>query len=139
MRNTSTFGVQFITRMNKVKDGLAPIYARITVDSKRIEISLKKWVTLADWNNVKGMSKGSRPEIKSLNRYLEEVRSRLLECYQEMHNSINVISLPRPLKIAFHIDVLPGIGECGQQHQKRPAPPRPSGFFCQLIFLSHFP
>lgn len=84
MRNTNTFGVQFITRMNKVKDGFAPIYARVTVDGKRVEISLKKWVTLADWNNVKGMAKGSRPEIKSINRYLEEVRSRLLECYQDM-------------------------------------------------------
>ena len=44
MRTTNTFGIQFITRMNKVKDGLAPIYARVTVDARRIEISLKRFI-----------------------------------------------------------------------------------------------
>jgi len=34
MRTTNTFGIQFIARMNKVKEGLAPIYVRVTVDAK---------------------------------------------------------------------------------------------------------
>jgi site-specific recombinase XerD len=37
-----------------------------------------------DWNSSKGMAKGSREEIKSLNHYLDEVRARIMECYQEM-------------------------------------------------------
>lgn len=44
MRTTNTFGVQFITRTNKAKDGLLPIYARVTVDGRRVEISLKRWI-----------------------------------------------------------------------------------------------
>lgn len=84
MRTTNTFGIQFITRVNKAKDGKAPIYVRITVDSRRVEISLKRWIDTADWNSQKGMARGSREEIKSLNHYLEEVKARLMECYQEM-------------------------------------------------------
>jgi site-specific recombinase XerD len=84
MRTTNTFGIQFILRMNRAKDGLAPIYARITVDSERKEISLKRWIKPTDWNNKKGMARGSREEIRSLNHYLEEVKARLVECYQQM-------------------------------------------------------
>jgi len=84
MRTTNTFGVQFITRTNKAKDGLLPIYARVTVDGRRVEISLKRWIKPSDWNGSKGMAKGSREEIKSLNHYLDEVQARIMECYQEM-------------------------------------------------------
>ncbi len=84
MRTTNTFGVQFITRTNKAKDGLLPIYARVTVDGRRVEISLKRWIKPCDWNSSKGMAKGSREEIKSLNHYLDEVQARIMECYQEM-------------------------------------------------------
>ncbi len=84
MRTTNTFGVQFITRTNKAKDGLLPIYARVTVDGRRVEISLKRWIKPGDWNGSKGMAKGSREEIKSLNHYLDEVQARIMECYQEM-------------------------------------------------------
>ncbi|MEQ9414530.1 MAG: site-specific integrase, partial [Cyclobacteriaceae bacterium] len=84
MRTTNTFGIQFITRMNKIKNGLAPIYVRVTVDARRVEISLKRYVNPKEWNGKKGMSRGSRNDIKSLNHYLEEVRSNLVACYQEM-------------------------------------------------------
>jgi hypothetical protein len=48
MRNENTFGIHFILRMNKVKNGKAPLYARITVNSSRIEISLKILVYLSN-------------------------------------------------------------------------------------------
>src|SRR5258705_86929 len=84
MRTTNTFGIQFITRMNKMKDGLAPIYARVTVDSQRVELSLKRYINPTEWNGKKGVARGSREGIKALNHYLEEVRSNLVGCYQEM-------------------------------------------------------
>jgi hypothetical protein len=63
--------------MNKVKDGLAPIYARVTVDARRIEISLKRFINPVEWNGKKGVARGNREEVKSLNHYLEEVWSLL--------------------------------------------------------------
>lgn len=93
MRTTNTFGVQFITRTNKAKDGLLPIYARVTVDGRRVEISLKRWIKPSDWNGSKGMAKGSREEIKSLNHYLDEVQARIMECYQEMQVQKRLITV----------------------------------------------
>ena len=84
MRTTNTFGIQFITRSNKAKGELLPVYVRITVDGRRVEISLKRWIHPDSWNNSKGMARGNKQEIRSLNHYLEEVRTRLVECYQEM-------------------------------------------------------
>lgn len=92
MRTTNTFSIQFITRVNKIKDGLAPVYARVTVDGHRVEISLKRYVRPQEWNSKKGMLRGSRDEIKSLNHYLEEVRSRLITCYQEMQMQKQLIT-----------------------------------------------
>ncbi len=84
MRTTNTFGIQFIIRKNKAKEELAPIYVRITVDARRVEISLKRWINPNDWDSIKGKAKGSKEDAKSLNHYLEEVRTRLVENYQEL-------------------------------------------------------
>ncbi|WP_111444346.1 site-specific integrase [Breznakibacter xylanolyticus] len=84
MRTTNTFGIQFILRMNKLKNGIAPIYVRIVVDRQRVEISLKKTIAVENWNDSKGIARGSNLEARKLNTYLEQVRSRLTECYQEL-------------------------------------------------------
>lgn len=76
MRTTNTFGVHFIIRMNKCKNGQAPLYSRVVVSNQRVEISIGKSVKITDWNGKKGMLRGSRDEAKSLNHFLEEVRVR---------------------------------------------------------------
>jgi site-specific recombinase XerD len=84
MRTNNTFGVQFISRTNKAKNGLLPIYARISVDGRRVEVSLKRLIHPDNWNDAKGSAKGKSEEIRNLNTYLEQIRSRLTECYQEL-------------------------------------------------------
>ena len=84
MNSKSTFGIHFVLKNSKVIDGTAPIYARITVDTNRVEISVKKRITVTNWNKGKGMAKGKTPEISRLNSFLEQFRSQLTECYQEL-------------------------------------------------------
>jgi integrase len=89
MRTNNTFGVQFITRANKAKTDkdnklMLPIYARISVDCHRVEVSLKQYVDPNNWNDAKGSVRGKGPEVRALNTFLEQVRSRLTECYQEL-------------------------------------------------------
>ncbi len=85
MRNDNTFGIHFILRMNKVKDGKGPIYARIVINGSRCEISLKKRVEIRDWNGSKGLAKPKSNDLKFLNNYLEEVRGQLADCYRQIH------------------------------------------------------
>ena len=84
MKTTQSFGVHFTVRADKVKDGKAPIYARITVNGQRISMALKKTVELSSWDAARGYAKGVRGEVKSLNNYLEEVRLALGNCYQNL-------------------------------------------------------
>lgn len=83
MRTTESFGIHFILRMNKAKSGSAPVYARISVNGQRIEMSLKKTVKIIDWNNSKGLARPKNDVLKNLNNYLEQVRSLLASHYQE--------------------------------------------------------
>lgn len=80
----NTFGIQFVIRKHRIKDGKAPIYARITVNTERAEISIKKRIHVENWNNGRGMAKGKSQEISRLNSYLEQIRAQLTECYQEL-------------------------------------------------------
>ncbi|HZL09833.1 MAG TPA: site-specific integrase [Prolixibacteraceae bacterium] len=83
MRTRLTLGIQFVMRINRNKtDGL--IYARLTVEGNRIEISLKKTICTDNWNSAKGMAKGSSLEMKSFNNFLNQVRVRLTEIFHEL-------------------------------------------------------
>ncbi|WP_298351044.1 site-specific integrase [Runella sp.] len=84
MTTTTTFSVLFWANQAKSRNGLAPIYARITVDGKRSEISLKRSISYEAWDNVKGRARGTKAEAKALNAYLDQVKSRLLECQETL-------------------------------------------------------
>jgi len=81
----NTFGVAFYLKKQKTNQaGKSPIYARITVNGKRIEISVKRSIEESNWNPVKGMAKGSREEITKLNKYLDQFKASIVEGYQQL-------------------------------------------------------
>ncbi len=80
----ATLGIHFVLRMNKITKGIAPIYARITVNSKRCEVSIKRRILAESWNAGKGMAKPSSSENKQLNSYLEQIRKMMVQSYQEL-------------------------------------------------------
>jgi len=84
-KQKNSFGVIFYLRKYKTANsGKAPIYARITVNGHRTDLSVKRSVLPANWNDLKGMAKGSREEILKLNNYLEEYRAGIVEAYQQL-------------------------------------------------------
>lgn len=84
MKAQNTFGIRFIIRKNKMVDGKAPIYASVTINGKRVEISMKHYIALEDWNSQKGQGKGMSSEVIQLNQYLLQVKSRLVEYYRQI-------------------------------------------------------
>ena len=87
MKKVNTFGIQFVIRKHRIKKGTAPIYARVTVNTSRCEISVKRRILVSSWNNGKGVATGKSPDITSLNAYLEQVRSQLAGHYQDLVSS----------------------------------------------------
>jgi site-specific recombinase XerD len=81
---TATFGVHFVIRKEKAKDGKAPVFARVTVNNQRCEVSIKKSVPIRDWDSRKGKVKSLTDEYKNLNSFLEQVRTILVEHYQDL-------------------------------------------------------
>ena len=100
MKTTNTFGVHFLILQDKLKEGKAPVYARITVNTDRILIGLKQWIDPKSWDMRKGAGKGAKDETKSLNNYLSEVRTELGECYRELQLKKKIITA-EDIKITF--------------------------------------
>ena|GEM_PF-19144 len=83
MRSSNTFGVHFTLRTRE-QNGKHPVYARITVNKTRCELSLKQYLYKKDWSEIKGIAKPKNEELKQLNSYLEEIRGKLVHHYREL-------------------------------------------------------
>ena len=70
MRSNNTFGIHFVLRTSRGKNGKAAIYVRIVVNKSRSEVALKRMVDVSDWNPSKGLAKPKNEALKSLNSYL---------------------------------------------------------------------
>ena len=74
--------------------GKAPICARVTVNGKRTEISVKRSVNANEWDDRKGMAKGNRKETVELNMFLNQFKAKIINTYQQMILSDAVIDGP---------------------------------------------
>lgn len=84
MKTLNTFGILFWLNSAKAKNGKAPLYARITVNGKRAELSLKRKLPLSNWDAKKNRVKGLGSESRMLNNYLEQLNGQLFDRYQKL-------------------------------------------------------
>ena len=84
MRIPNIFGIRFIIRTGRAREGKSSIYLKITVNNRAVEISLKRKIAIDQWNTSCGMAKGNKIESRQLNIYLERVRSSVVESQKEM-------------------------------------------------------
>ena len=92
MRSSNTFSIIFFVKKHRISHGEAPIYVRITVDGKRLDLSIKRRVDLDRWDETRGLAKGNRQETKILNAYLEQVRNQLYDCQQQLERERKLIT-----------------------------------------------
>jgi integrase/recombinase XerD len=84
MQPQTNFNLLFWVNASRAKNNQVSVYARITVNGKRANISLKRKVIVSEWNSGKGMAKGNKQESRLLNRYLDNVKNRIYEAHQEL-------------------------------------------------------
>lgn len=88
-----TFSIMFmIRRARTLKNQEVPIYMRITVDGERAEISIKRSVNPAHWNETKGCAKSGTPYAKELNFFLEQIRHKVYEHQQDLINREKIVT-----------------------------------------------
>ena len=84
MRTSNTFSVLFWIDPKRAVDYQAVIYARVTVNQKRVLISLKRKVPVDLWDFERKRAKGTSKVAKSVNHYIDSAKSHLYHCYQEL-------------------------------------------------------
>ena len=74
-------------------NGLLPIYVRLTVDGKRLEFSTKKFVEKSKWSNELAKMKGTTEEARSINSYLDLMKSKVLDAQMELIHRNQTLSI----------------------------------------------
>ena len=92
MLSSNTFSITFFVKKHRASHGEVPIYVRITVDGKRVDLSIKRKVALDRWDESRGTAKGNRPDVKALNAYLEQVRNKLYDCQQQLERERKLVT-----------------------------------------------
>ncbi len=84
MRTQNTFSTLFLVQKSKAIYDEAPLYVRITVNGRRVDISLKRKIPLLLWDAKKKNAKGTSNEARQINEYLKQVQTQLFQCYQDL-------------------------------------------------------
>ena len=72
-------------------NGLVPIYTRITINGKRIELSTNRFVEISKWSSEAGKMKGASEEARSINSHLDMLRIQIIDEQMELiHQKIPV-------------------------------------------------
>jgi len=94
MRSSNTFGIQFVIRLSKLqKTDPATVFARISVNGRRCEVSLKKKINPQNWDDVKGKARGTKDEIRKLNEHIERVRTLIADGYHALVQQKKVVTV----------------------------------------------
>lgn len=92
MRSTKTFSIRFWADTQNAQDNQALIYLRLTVNQKRLSLSLKRKVSIDLWVAKSQQLRGNSNEAKQINQYLEEVRTQLFQIYQDLKYNDELIT-----------------------------------------------
>lgn len=81
MRNT--FAIIYYPRRSKInRNGEHPIYARVTINGRRLELATKRWTKDESWNSSNGRAKGKSESAEVLNAHLESFRNMIYDHYR---------------------------------------------------------
>lgn len=73
--------------------GQLPIYIRLTVDGKRFEFSSKKFIEKSKWSTELSKMKGSSEEARTINNYLDLLKSKVFDIQMELIHKNEELSL----------------------------------------------
>ncbi|WP_409449825.1 phage integrase SAM-like domain and Arm DNA-binding domain-containing protein [Chryseobacterium sp.] len=87
-----TYSLLFYLKKSKGNRETSAIYIRLTVAGKRKEFSTGKTIKNKEWNKKACKVIGSSSNSKSINLFLESVRTRIFDAYTSLFNSGKTIT-----------------------------------------------
>nr|WP_299382978.1 site-specific integrase [Allomuricauda sp.] len=92
MRTTQTFSILFWVYAKRAQNNQSNIYVRITVNGKKVNISLKRKVNLDSWNAKAQKVRGKGKEARELNLYLDEIKAEIIQSFRDLKSEGKVIT-----------------------------------------------
>lgn len=101
MRTTSTLSILFWIHSHRTdKNNLSQVYVRLTVNGKRATMSVNQKVDVDSWDSKRQKVRGTGRTSKTINNYLDEVRSEMVFCYRDLKFESKVIT-PQLIKARY--------------------------------------
>lgn len=118
MKTSQTLAILFWINASRAKGEEAELYARITVDGKRSNLSLKWKVDIRSWDSQKSRLKGKGTEANQTNQYLEITRNKIFQSYMELKAEGAIITA-QSIKLRFlgEDKKFPTVGELISYHK----------------------
>lgn len=86
--------ILFYVKSSKAsRNGLLPIYQRITINGGRIELSTSRYVEKAKWNTAAGKIKGNSEEARLINSHLDQLKNKVYETEKWLINNDQEINV----------------------------------------------
>lgn len=92
MKTSKTFSILIWINASRAKNNVAEIFARITVNQKRANISLKRKININSWDKLKSRAKGNSQSARLLNQYLDQVKSKFIMVHQDLIHQDKLIT-----------------------------------------------
>jgi site-specific recombinase XerD len=92
MKTANSFSVLFFLKKDKANKGIAPIYVRITVNKKFVDISLKRRVKIDSWDSKFQKVIGTDKESKEIQDKIRQTRSEINSAYDTLRYNKEVVS-----------------------------------------------
>ena len=97
----NTFNLRFFIKKHRVNArGEAPMYLRITVNGKTLDMSIHRYIEPESWNNKTGTATGFTKNVRSINNYLFSVQNTFYEHFKYLRET-NKDLKPIDLKNAY--------------------------------------
>jgi site-specific recombinase XerD len=97
MQTQQSFSILFWLKKNRIKNGKAPIYARVTINGNRLEISAQREISVVEWNSGSQKARGKSAEANMINNDLAFIQTKILSCRSNLVAQGEVVT-PESLK-----------------------------------------
>ena len=84
MKTSQSFAILFWINTSRAVNGNAELFARITVNTKRVNLSLKRKIPLEMWDSKRKRVQGKSAYAKQINYEIDAVHARLIQIYHEL-------------------------------------------------------
>jgi site-specific recombinase XerD len=111
MRTSQSFSILIWAYLKRAKNNQASLYARITINGKRVNISLNERVDVGSWNPKLQKTKGNGATSRIVNHFIAQVKAEIMQCHRDLSNGARVVT-PQLIKARY-------LGEDKETHSLR--------------------